>query len=360
MNARATYPSPIVFAFLILLSVPSGCTPGGSGAVADQPLLVSVTRVSPTLDEQRLRYSGTLEASTTLEAAFPVPGVVSQVLVVEGQAVRKGEVLARLDDTSFREAFSGAEAAYRRAQDAVERLRPMHEADRLPDIEWVKAETGLQEAGAARELAAKNLSDTELRALGSGLVGRRSIEVGAGAIPYRAALTIVQIDEMTAVVPVHENEIRWMAVGMTASVTVPALGDRTWSGTVREIGVVADPLSHTYTVKVSLPNPDHALRPGMIGNVLLTRTATEPTLALPMGAVVTDDAGRPFVYTVDASAGVARKVFVSVGEYINTGIEVTSGLTEGDQVVVAGQHRLYDGAPVRTSDAPLAAGGANR
>jgi len=150
-------------------------------------------------------------------------------------------------------------------------------------------------------------------------------------------------------VPVHENEISWIRIGAPAEVKVPALGGRTWRGAVDEIGVVADPLSHTYTVKVRLNNPDHALRPGMISNVLLLRTSDSTATSVPIEAVMTSDDGATYVFVVDSASQTVRRREVTRGRYINSGVQIVSGLAVDDVVVRAGQHRLYDGAPIRVA-----------
>lgn len=326
----------------------TGCSSGAAEkAPSTEPIPVEVVSVQGTRETEHFRYSGTIKEAKAVEAAFAVPGVVERVEVVEGEWVKQGALLARLDDASFRETYRMAEAVHRRALDAVDRLRPMHESDRLPDIEWVKAEAALSEAEAALALATKNLENCELRARETGVVGRRNVDVGSAAIPVSSAFTLVQIDRVLASVPVHENEIGWIRIGMPAQVTVPALGGRMWSGTVDEIGVVADPLSHTYTVKVGINNPDHAIRPGMIGNVLLVRTSDEAVISVPIEAVLTGNDGSTYVFVVDSGDQTAHRREVTRGRYITGGVQIESGLDVDDVVVRAGQHRLYDGAPIR-------------
>lgn len=328
-------------AFVCGCSVNSGDAP-----LNEQAITVVAERVRLVGNSQRLRYSGTIEEFKTISAAFPVPGTVKEVLVREGQAVNQGQLLARLDDTTFENAYQIAEASYNRATDAVQRLRPMFQAGTLPDIDMVEAETGLTVARAEMDEASKNLEDCELRATEHGMIGKRSINVGSGVAPGVAAMTIVQTGQVYAVVSVHENEINALQRGMPAEVSVPALGHREWSGTVDEIGVVASLLSHTYKVKVIVANHDRTLRPGMISNVLIQKQSGDTAVGVPVEAVMVDERGDTFVYTVDPSHNVAVKTPVLRGDYLLEGIEITEGLKAGDLVVTAGQHRLYSQAPV--------------
>ena len=318
---------------------------------------VRVEAVSPVTNSERLRYSGTVKEVETLPAAFAVSGIVKDVYVQEGQEVRRGQKLATLDDATFRSSYAIANATYQRALDAVERLKPMHDNGTLPDIKMVEAQTGLEQARATLDLAEKNLKDCVLIAGKSGVVGKRSVDAGIGAAPGMAAITLVQIDRIYAVIAVHENEISGMEIGMPASISIPALGEREWEGEVVELGVVADPLSHTYRAKVVVDNEDHAIRPGMICSVVVVKPGDRETMIVPSEAVLVDGMGQNYVYTVDARTNRAfRKPVHSLG-YLLDGIEIADGLEPGDLVVMAGQHRLYDDAQVRIVEASKAVTG---
>ena len=325
----------------------TGCTSNSKAREENgYETVVEVQQVRYVNDSERIRYSGTIEESVTIPAAFAVNGIVKEVHVHEGERVQEGQLLATLDDTSFRNAYLMAEATYNRAMDAVERLRPMHEKGNLPDIKMVEAETGLQQATAARDLARKNLDDCRLVAPGSGIVGQRNIEIGGGALPGATAIRIVQINTVKAVIPVHENEISQLALGMKAEVTIPALGDHEWVGSIDEIGVVADPLSHTYRVKLTIANRDHLIKPGMICNVVIFKDNEETALRLPVAAIQVDENRNSYVYVVNPGDMTAHKKRVKTSGFLRDGISVKSGLDPDELVVISGQHKLYENAPV--------------
>lgn len=325
----------------------TGCTPDSNASSSRAASLkVKVEAVEVVSPSQRLHYSGTIQEADTYPASFAVSGIAQDVFVEEGQEVRRGQKLATLDDATARNSYDMAEATYNRARDAVERLTPMHENGTLPEIQFVEAQTGLAQARAAFEIAKRNLEDCVLKADSHGLVGKRSINPGEGAAPGMAAITIVDIDKVEAVIAVHENEISSIKRGMEAAIIVPALGNRSWDGEVVEVGVVADPLSHTYKVKVLVDNSDHAMRPGMVCNTVILPPSDQQTMIVPIQAVLVDSDGRTYVYTVDATTNTTRRQVVQRKGYLHEGIEITDGLQPGDLVVVAGQHRLYDNAAV--------------
>ncbi len=338
---------PLLIVFVMsAFSMFNGCTSNSKAKEAGYETRVEVQQVRYIDDRERIRYSGTIEESVTIPAAFAVNGIVSEVFVREGEKVQKGQLLATLDNATFQNAYLMAEATYKRAIDAVERLRPMHENGNLPDIKMVEAETGLQQATAALELAKKNLADCQLLAPEAGVVGRRSIEVGGGAAPGVTAIRIVQINRVKAVITVHENEISQLSQGMTALVSIPALGNRDWEARIDEIGVVADPLSHTYKVKLTIANRDHQIKPGMICNVVVIHSNDAPVLCLPIDAVQVDEHRNNYVFVVNTHEMTVHKNLVKTGEFLQDGLTVKDGLEADDIVVVSGQHKLYENAPV--------------
>lgn len=328
-------------------AVMSGCGKG-DGVRKPEPVSVDVETVRPADGHERLTYSGTIEESETIPLSFASAGTVSGVFVSEGDAVAMGRILASLDTVAAMNAWRMAAAAERRAEDAYNRLTPMHRNGNLPEVKYVEVETGLQQARAAAAIAKKSLDDCSLVATTDGVVGRRSVDPGMIALPNVASITLVKISKVYAKVPVPENEINSIRKGDRATVTVGALGGRKVTGTVEEIGVLADPLAHSYKIRIGIANRDRAIRPGMICDVDCEISRPSPGCVVPCAAVLVDERGGHYVYTVSAGKTAERRT-VTVGRLFDRGIEVLDGLTAGESVVVAGQHKLTDQAPVRTA-----------
>ncbi len=329
---------------LVCLLVLSSCQPASEASV-DPPrsVRVSVQQVKAVHYTSEMSYSGVVDAVSSQPQAFAVQGIVQEVLVEEGQPVHAGQLLARLDDSTFRNALQAAEAAHDRALDAVSRLRPIHERGNLPDIEMVKVESQLSQSEAVWQQAQQNLADCSLHALRDGYVGSRRLEEGSGALPGMAVLTIVQVDSLNARIAVHESEIDELSLGMIADIRIPALSGVARQGRVRQIGVVADALSHTYQVELRMANPEQRVRPGMLCEVLLHRPA-QSLVQIPVQAMVLDDAGNSWVYVIHN--GVAQRRNVTRGPLLRDNLAVLEGLDTGEQVVTGGMHMLYDGARV--------------
>jgi len=215
----------------------------------------------------------------------------------------------------------------------------------LPEIRYVEVQTKLQQARAAAGIAKKNLDDCSLYAITDGIVGKRAIEPGMTTTPNVTFITIVKIAKVYARVPVSENEISTMKKGQTATIKIGAL-NAAFNGMIEEIGVLADPLSRTYAIKIAIQNARENIRPGMVCQVTIANVSGMRNLVVPSEAVLVDETGKNYVYTVDAVQKKAVRKYVKVGKLVHTGIEIAAGLKEGELIVTMGQHKLVDQSPV--------------
>ncbi len=321
------------------------CSGDRQRATAEQPIRVEAARVQTAGSQQSFAYSGTIEASESIPLSFATVGNVAAVLVAEGDAVHKGQLLAALNDESSRNAYEMALATQKQAEDAYNRLLPMYKSGNLAEIKWVEMETNLQKARSAAAISKKNLDDCKLHAPVSGIVGKRAIEPGMAAMPNLASITIVKIAKVFARISVSENEISRLRKGQMTRVTIGALQGQAFNGAVEEIGVVADALAHAYKVRISVQNPSGLIKPGMICSVSIEDEQPRRSLVVPGPAVLVDEMGRRFVYVVqDENRAVRRQV--QTGALLQNGIEIVSGLSSDEWVVSAGQHKLVDNASV--------------
>jgi len=289
-------------------------------------------------------YSGTIEESESTPLSFSSIGTVARVYVSEGDFVRKGRLIAELNDDTYKNTYEMTSATLKQAEDAYKRLLPMYKNGNLPEIKLVEVETGLQQAKSATAIAKKSLDDCKLYSPVDGVVGKRSIDPGMTAMPNLTSINIVKIEKVFARVPVSENEIALVKKGDKAKIKIAALNNAEYNGTVEEIGVMADPLAHTYKIKIGIANINRQIKPGMICNIILTKPNTSTGLFIPSSAVLVDEQGRNFVYAVNQNKAV--KKYVRTGKLLKSGVEVTEGLNNGDQIVVAGLQKLVDNSLV--------------
>jgi len=335
----------------------AACQPEARAAETEADAAVPV-RVQPAAVVERaaqVRASGVVQARTTVDVAFQVGGRVVAVGPDEGDEVRAGELLAQLDPTEYALGVQQASAAAERASTERARYEPLLGPGSVAANDYERMVSAARQTAAAAGLARKHLSDTRLAAPISGIVARRAVEPGATVAPGAPVFTLVDLDPVRVRVGVPEAEVGTIAVGEAATVTVPALAGRSFAGRVRLVGVAADPATRTYTVEVEVPNPERALRAGMVAEAAVSRQGTARVVTVPLQAVVRDADDATRVYLLDPQQGRVHARRVQVGDVHGAEVEVVDGLRGGEPVVVAGQHRVREGSRVAVE--PGAGGG---
>lgn len=368
---------------------------------ADQPVPVELRLPHHLRQPSSVAASGSVEANVTAQTAFQVGGRVARVLAEEGQFVNRGQLLAELDCSDYRNAYEAAtgqadaaEAAalqahngvrtqeleqarvdYERAADEYQRQKYLFDHQSLAANDFHKIEAtylvSQQRYNMAREgarveekqatqaqahaangqlsEARKHLSDCQLRAPISGFVGMRHVNVGDTVAAGYPVFSVLDLDPVKVRVGIPEAEIGKVHEHARALVTIPSLENRQFEGKVEAVGYFADSVSRTFTTKIAVPNPNHVLRAGMISESRVYDSTMIDVLAVPASAVVRDVRGLPFIYAYDATR---QRVFarrVEVGQLIADEVEIKSGLRPDDQIVVAGQQNVHEGSLVRVA-----------
>ncbi len=326
---------------VVALSLLYSCSGHSSGTDQQRPMPVKVLVVQPSTINLGQEYVGTIRESVTIPLSFPAAGTVSAVYVSEGQSVNKGMVLATLDAKSYRSSYQIALAKEKQAQDAYNRLSGLYKKGSLPEIKMVEIESDLQQARSTAQLAKNSLSDCRLIAPTHGVIGKKSIEPGMNVLPDYQVLSLLKIEQVNAVVSIPENQIANIQLGQKASVTVAALNNASFIGKITETGVEADPLSHTYPIKIALQNKDEQLKPGMVCNVVITPKAVAPMITIPQTSVMIDTNNHTYVYVANKDGRSVRKQIVQVGESVGNGdVAILAGLQQGDGVVTEGNQKI--------------------
>ena len=324
---------------------------GGEGDVQAAAPLVPVL-VQPVGAGDRavsFEVSGEVEARSTVNIGFRIPGVVARVLVEEGQSVGAGQLLAELDDEEYRLNLGLAEAQVELASDAHRRADQLHGEAGLPEADFVRVGVALRQATLQQDVARKHVEDSRLFAPAAGVVARRGIHPGEQAGPGVPVFTIVSMHPAQVRVGVPEAEIGAVRVGQAATVRLPALPGIVLEGRVEMVGVLADPVSRSYAVKIGLSNRDGVIRPGMIAEARILDDARVQMYTIPGEAVVLDTDRLPLVYVYDPVEERVHSRRIRVGAPFGEEIEVLSGLEGHELVVVGGQHRVRDGSRVEAT-----------
>ncbi|MGN1264876.1 MAG: efflux RND transporter periplasmic adaptor subunit [Muribaculaceae bacterium] len=308
------------------------------------PVKVKVMKVAAIAQSGVRQFSGTVEESSGSELSFASIGKVSQIRVEAGQRVRKGDLIAALDEATLQNTHLAAASMLEQAEDAYRRMKQLHDSGSLPEIQWVEVQSKLKQAQSAEAIAKKNLADGRLYAPFSGVIASKNVEVGQNVMPGMPVVKLVTIGTVKVKVSVPEGEVADIAIGQAANVEVMALGGKTFQGKVTEKGIVANSLSRAYEVKASVNNPNGELMPGMICSLTFSKHNDSAAIVLPCPVVALDSNNQPFVWVNEK--GKAQKREVTTGALTRDGVTITSGLAVGDEVIVEGQQKVSNGMDI--------------
>lgn len=339
-NMKQMYCSMAALSALVMLA--AGC--GRQEASKTLPVKVKVMNVEPVAVTGGQDFSGTVEESSGSTLSFPVAGTVRQIRVEAGQRVAKGELIAALDEDALQSKYDADAAALEQAEDACRRMKQLHDNNSLPEMQWVEVQSRLKQARSAARISKKNLDDGRLYAPFAGVVSEKGVEVGQNVMPGTPVAKLVTVSQVKVSISVPENEISRIGMGQPVSVTVSALDGKVFSGKVVEKGIAANPLSRSYTVKALVDNPSGELMPGMLCTLNTGGEDAGTAIMLPASVIQTDEQNQMFVWVSDN--GKARKRIIRIGRLEKSGVQVVSGLSSGESVIVEGQQKVSEGMDV--------------
>lgn len=334
---------------LILLAMPALAAAQG-GPPGNRQVTVESMIVSPSPLESTVDAVGTVLADASAVLRAEVPGQIVERHFEEGQQVKKGDALFSIEATVLEAEVNEAkanveqsEAAYRRAQELVKNRL-------ISATDFDTARANYNVAVARLRSAESRLSKTVIRAPFDGVVGLRRINIGDYATIGQELVNVVRLDPLRVDFSVPETLLARIRPGQTINVTVGAFRGEVFEGTVTAIDPQIDVTGHSMAVRARLPNRDLMLRPGLFAQVSVSLAVNPQALMVPEQAIWPIGNSK-IVYVIED--GIANQRTVDLGDRKPGWVEVVSGLEADEEIVVAGQMKLFPGAAVRTIPAEL-------
>ena len=349
---------------LALVAIPLACGddeptaggPGGRGGPGGpggpRVTVVETASVETGSIAREVEVSGVVEPIRTVSVNSQLSTTVRGVFAEEGDRVGVGTVLARLEDAELAVELEAAHAALEAARAAFERAEQLREREVITLPEYERERTTLAAAEGIKRRLETRVGYATVRSPISGVVTAKYVEAGDVVGPQTPMFEVADISTLVVPIGVSELDVGQLSQGDTVELSLDARPDRPLRGRIRRVFPSADPATRLVPVEVALEAGSMA-RPGYLARVRFRFDERHDVPLVPVSAVLTGSAGEESAFIVEDGQALRREV--ETGLVSGGRVEIVSGLTPGEIVVVEGGTTLREGAAVRTVGAPPAA-----
>lgn len=307
-----------------------------------QPALVEVVAFQA---EQNLSFNGVIRAAERADLSFRTSGLITNILVNEGDAVKKDQLLAQLDDRDAKTALASATLEFQDARDALGRGKAVFKKSKAisqSDLDTLTMQYSLAKNAVAN--ARRNLEYTSMTAPFDGIIGRKWVESHSQITANTPALTLHNLSDLEVVINLPYQVMLSGLNTTNAEAELTAFPDRTFPLTLRSYATDPDPVSQTYAVVLGINKVDGIrILPGMAVKVTPTvnidAKAEKKSISVPLTAIVSNNTGSQFVWVVNKDNRVEQRI-VTLGTLLKDRAVINSGLQAGERIIIAGASSL--------------------
>ena len=344
----------------VLLIVTIGC--GKNNAAKTEVYVEQVTNVEyysvqPTKFEENIKLPIIFLPYKEVNLGMTNGGRVTVLHVDKGDRVKKGQLLLETDDIIIKASYEMAKSTYEWQQNEFVRSKKLFEDKSISEVDFDAARHALAQAKSSCEMAQKNYDDATLEAPFSGIVTIRNVEVGDILAPGSPAFRIIDMSRVKVQAGIPEKYIVDFEMGSKVTMTIDAIPDRKFEGTINYISPESNPDVRTFLAEMVVDNSEGLIRAGVMGNAQIIRKVHENALMIPLNALIETQRGS--IVFVLKEGNVVEERFIETLGGNDLMIQVT-GLKSGEKIIAKGQYDLIDGERVNvTGEYKIESGGVN-
>lgn len=311
-------------------------------------VLVTTMTVKDTLFNHFVEIQGNVQTKQNVLIYPEYQGTLTRVLVKEGQRVRKGQTLARIDDGGLSSQVAQAEAQAALAQTTFDRQKRLWDQKIGSEIQYLQAKTQYEATQNSVNQIKSQLSKTTVRAPFSGVIDEVITDQGTVVAPGAALFRIVNLDNMYVAAEVPESFLPTVTKGKKVKVEFPILGE-TVDATVRQTSNFIKPSNRSFAIEVGVPNKEGRVKPNLTARLSINDYTSENAILIPLNVINENADGEQYVYTAFAKAEetVAKQKIITTGKSQGDRIEVLSGIQTGDKIIVEGARSVKDNQAIK-------------
>ena len=321
-----------------------------SAAAKEKAKLVALTTLAPTSFTHYIDLQGNVDAvNTSWISPRGTGGVVTQLYVKQGDHVRQGQLLAKLDDAIQRQQLASDQTQLAYSKDLYQRRKNLWDEKIGTEVDLVNAKNSVDQAEAKLKIDQQQLDFTNVYADIPGTVNILNIKVGEAFSQGSQSIQIVNTDNLKVVVLVPEIYQERVRVGTPVKIDFPGLNNKEVIGTVSISGKVINADNRAFQVEIHLANSGD-IRANQVAIVKLQDYSASNVITIPINTLQTDETGKYVLVAQQRpdSTIVAHKKTITIGQTYSDKVQVTGGLEVGDKLITDGYQGLYEGQSITT------------
>ncbi|TYB76087.1 efflux RND transporter periplasmic adaptor subunit [Bizionia gelidisalsuginis] len=298
-----------------------------------------------------LEIQGNVSTKNLIVITPEYNGILTNVYVKEGEKVKKGQLLAKIDDGGLSQQLAQLKIQSDLAKTTFERQKRLWDQQIGSEIQFLQAKSSYDGQQESMNQLQKQIAKTMVRAPFSGTIDNIITEQGSVVSAGQSQLIrIVNLNDMYIETDVPERYISTIVEGNKVEVAFPVLG-KTLETTVEQAANFIDPTNRTFKVKITIPNKEKTVKPNLTARLKINDYTNEKALLVPLSIISENADGEQYLYVVedknDAGEGVAKRVIIKTGKTQGDVIEVLSGIKDGEEIIQEGARSVKEGQIVK-------------
>ncbi len=311
--------------------------------------LITVIHTKDTVFNHYITLQGNVETKQNIVVYPETSGILTRIFVKKGQRVRKGQLLAKIDDGGMSQQLAQAEVQVALAKTTFDRQKRLWDRKIGSEIQFLQAKASFEAQQNAVQQIKQQLARSTATAPFSGIIDDVIAEQGSVVSAGQTALIrVVNLSNMYIEAEVPESHLPNVTKGKAVEVYFPVL-DKRIQTTIRQVGNYINPNNRSFTVEIAIPNTDGVIKPNLTARVEINDYTNEKAILLPQNIISENGDGKMYVYTTAKTEGLTetKRVLIETGKTQEGFTEILEGISSGDAVVSEGVRSVRDGHQVK-------------